>query len=137
MVGGGAYIHQHRNMEERIQSGKRFLSEFQVPKGFEMVTTTITTTMTTYLPLHCFSSLSIPLLLSLYLSTTTYSSSSSSFSSYYCSVYQLSIHYPYHYLLIMKVFDSMDGEACDRYDAWPERLYIVLNGVIVYKGNGF
>ena len=28
----------------------------------------------------------------------------------------------------------MDGEASDRYDAWPERLYIVLNGVVVYKG---
>ena len=33
-----------------------------------------------------------------------------------------------------QVFDGMDGEACDRYDAWPERLYIVLNGVVVYKG---
>lgn len=32
------------------------------------------------------------------------------------------------------VCDSFDGEVLDRYDAWPERLYIILNGVVVYKG---
>ena len=48
-------------MQERIQSGKRFLSEFQVPKGFEMVTTTLfyINLLITYLlplsPLHRFS----------------------------------------------------------------------------------
>lgn len=32
------------------------------------------------------------------------------------------------------VCDSMDGNIIECYDAWPERLYIILNGVIVYKG---
>lgn len=32
------------------------------------------------------------------------------------------------------VCDSMDGNIVECYDAWPERLYIILNGVIVYKG---
>lgn len=31
--------------------------------------------------------------------------------------------------------DSMGtGNAVDRYGAWPERLYIILDGIIVYKG---
>ena len=32
------------------------------------------------------------------------------------------------------VVDSMADHIVDRYNAWPERLYIVLDGVIVYKG---
>lgn len=32
------------------------------------------------------------------------------------------------------VCDSMKGEVDDRYSAWPERLYIIVNGVVVYKG---
>lgn len=28
----------------------------------------------------------------------------------------------------------MAGHAVDRYGAWPERLYIVHDGLIVYKG---
>lgn len=32
------------------------------------------------------------------------------------------------------VCDSMSGEVVDRYQAWPERLYIVLDGLVVYKG---
>lgn len=30
--------------------------------------------------------------------------------------------------------DSMKGQVCDRYEAWPERLYIIQDGVVVYKG---
>jgi hypothetical protein len=30
----------------------------------------------------------------------------------------------------------MGGEGCDRYDAWPERLYVVVDGVVVYKVSG-
>ena len=32
------------------------------------------------------------------------------------------------------VVDSMAGDTEDRYEAWPERLYIVVDGVVVYKG---
>lgn len=32
------------------------------------------------------------------------------------------------------VCDTMKAEANRRYDAWPERLYIILNGIVVYKG---
>lgn len=32
------------------------------------------------------------------------------------------------------VVDSMDGDIVDRYEAWPERLYIIVDGVVVYKG---
>lgn len=32
------------------------------------------------------------------------------------------------------VCDSMEGQVNARYDAWPERLYIILDGVVVYKG---
>jgi len=32
------------------------------------------------------------------------------------------------------VCDSMEGQVNDRYDAWPERLYVILDGVVVYKG---
>jgi hypothetical protein len=32
------------------------------------------------------------------------------------------------------VCDTMKGEVYDRYQAWPERLYIILNGVVVYRG---
>lgn len=32
------------------------------------------------------------------------------------------------------VCDSMAGNITDRYGAWPERLYIILDGVIVYQG---
>lgn len=32
------------------------------------------------------------------------------------------------------VVDSMEGNVVDRYDAWPERLYIIVDGVVVYKG---
>ncbi len=32
------------------------------------------------------------------------------------------------------VVDSMSGEVADRYDAWPERLFIVVDGVVVYYG---
>lgn len=32
------------------------------------------------------------------------------------------------------VCDSMEGDISTRYGAWPERLYIILDGVIVYKG---
>lgn len=32
------------------------------------------------------------------------------------------------------VCDDMSGHLVKRYDAWPERLYIVMNGVIVYRG---
>jgi hypothetical protein len=30
--------------------------------------------------------------------------------------------------------DTMADEANTRYDAWPERLYIIVDGVVVYKG---
>jgi hypothetical protein len=32
------------------------------------------------------------------------------------------------------VVDTMDGEIVDRYDAWPERLFIIVDGVVVYYG---
>lgn len=32
------------------------------------------------------------------------------------------------------VCDSMEGNIADRYGAWPERLYIIVDGVVVYKG---
>jgi hypothetical protein len=32
------------------------------------------------------------------------------------------------------VCDSMKGDIVDSYGAWPERLYIIMNGVIVYQG---
>jgi len=32
------------------------------------------------------------------------------------------------------VCDSMAGHVVDRYGAWPERLYIIVDGVVVYKG---
>ena len=32
------------------------------------------------------------------------------------------------------VVDTMDGESVDRYDAWPERLFIIVDGVVVYYG---
>jgi hypothetical protein len=32
------------------------------------------------------------------------------------------------------VCDSMSGDIVDSYGAWPERLYIIVNGVIVYQG---
>ena len=30
--------------------------------------------------------------------------------------------------------DSMENEVLDRYQAWPERLYVVQDGVVVYVG---
>lgn len=35
---------------------------------------------------------------------------------------------------IEMVCDTMEGNVVDRYGGWPERLYIVLDGVIVYQG---
>jgi Iodothyronine deiodinase len=35
---------------------------------------------------------------------------------------------------IEMVLDSMADEASELYDAWPERLYIIEKGVIVYQG---
>lgn len=32
------------------------------------------------------------------------------------------------------VCDSMKGHVIMRYEAWPERLYIIVDGVVVYKG---
>jgi len=32
------------------------------------------------------------------------------------------------------VCDSMEGDMVAKYDAWPERLYIIIDGSIVYKG---
>lgn len=32
------------------------------------------------------------------------------------------------------VVDSMRGQVLDQYQAWPERLYIVLDGRIAYQG---
>ena len=32
------------------------------------------------------------------------------------------------------VVDAMNDQLCDAYEAWPERLYIVVRGVVVYKG---
>lgn len=32
------------------------------------------------------------------------------------------------------VVDSMNNEAADRYFAWPERLYIIVDGIVVYQG---
>ncbi len=69
-AGGGAYIRQHRSQQERIASGRRFLTDFSLPAGFEVV------------------------------------------------------------------YDTMGGEGCDRYDAWPERLYVVVDGVVVYQVSG-
>lgn len=30
--------------------------------------------------------------------------------------------------------DSMAGQVADRYGAWPERLYVVMDGCVVYRG---
>ena len=35
---------------------------------------------------------------------------------------------------IEMVLDTMNGDVVDCYDAWPERLYIIVDGVVVYKG---
>jgi hypothetical protein len=32
------------------------------------------------------------------------------------------------------VCDTMAGQAMDRFSAWPERLFIIVDGVVVYKG---
>lgn len=32
------------------------------------------------------------------------------------------------------VCDGMQGQVLDRYQAWPERLYVIVDGVVVYKG---
>jgi hypothetical protein len=32
------------------------------------------------------------------------------------------------------VVDSMQHHIMDRYEAWPERLFIIVDGVVVYKG---
>jgi hypothetical protein len=32
------------------------------------------------------------------------------------------------------VVETMDQEVQDRYEAWPERLYIIVDGVVVYRG---
>ncbi len=32
------------------------------------------------------------------------------------------------------VVDSMRGHLVDRYLGWPERLYIIVDGVVVYQG---
>jgi hypothetical protein len=32
------------------------------------------------------------------------------------------------------VCDSMEGHLVQRYDAWPERLYVIVDGVVVYRG---
>ena len=32
------------------------------------------------------------------------------------------------------VVDTMTNEASERYAAWPERLYVIVDGVVVYKG---
>ncbi len=32
------------------------------------------------------------------------------------------------------VVDTIEGEAEARYAAWPERLFVVVDGVVVYKG---
>lgn len=32
------------------------------------------------------------------------------------------------------VVDSMRNEVVDRYYAWPERLYVIVDGVVLYKG---
>jgi hypothetical protein len=32
------------------------------------------------------------------------------------------------------VCDHMDGDVAQMFDAWPERLYIIENDVVVYKG---
>lgn len=32
------------------------------------------------------------------------------------------------------VVDSMENNIVDRYLAWPERLYIIVDGVVVYQG---
>ncbi len=39
-----------------------------------------------------------------------------------------------HDFPIETVCDSFDNEVNDRFDAWPERLYIVQRGVVVYQG---
>ncbi len=36
--------------------------------------------------------------------------------------------------LLDLVCDCMEGNIADRYGAWPERLYIIVDGVVVYKG---
>lgn len=35
---------------------------------------------------------------------------------------------------MLLVCDSMEGQVNDRYAAWPERLYIIVDGVVVYQG---
>jgi type I thyroxine 5'-deiodinase len=32
------------------------------------------------------------------------------------------------------VCDGMKGQVLDLYQAWPERLYIIVDGVVAYKG---
>jgi len=32
------------------------------------------------------------------------------------------------------VCDSFDGNVVDRYRGWPERLFIIVDGVVVYRG---
>ena len=32
------------------------------------------------------------------------------------------------------VCDCMDNHVSDRFDSWPERLYIIQDGVIIYQG---
>ena len=32
------------------------------------------------------------------------------------------------------VVDTMSNEAAENYAAWPERLYIIVDGAVVYKG---
>jgi hypothetical protein len=32
------------------------------------------------------------------------------------------------------VCDSMKDQVCERYDAWPERVYIIEKGMVVYAG---
>jgi hypothetical protein len=37
--------------------------------------------------------------------------------------------------LLSDIFvDTMQGQVLDHYQAWPERLYIIVDGVVVYKG---
>lgn len=39
-----------------------------------------------------------------------------------------------HTVAFEVVCDSMKNEVSERYDAWPERLYIVEKGMVVYEG---
>ncbi len=36
--------------------------------------------------------------------------------------------------LMEMVCDTMEGNVTDRYRGWPERLYVIVDGVIVYQG---